>query len=103
MKLDLNKKLSNKTNFNLGVYDELKSNIMPLIQQGVPTKKIRKDFNLTNKQITFLIMYNNNESNFFKILGSKTESYYSEKEIMKPISYSYKDLSPDEKLIYNEI
>jgi hypothetical protein len=23
--------------------------------------------------------------------------------MMKPISYSYEDLSPDEKLIYNEI
>jgi hypothetical protein len=90
-----------KARFKLGYYNELRDKILPLIEQAVPTRKIRKDFKLTNEQITFLIMHKTSNSNFNKVLGSKTESYYSENEMMKPIEYSYNKLSPDEKLIYN--
>lgn len=36
-----------------------------------------------------------------KILGSKTETYYTEEELLKEITYSYEDLSDSEKEIYN--
>jgi hypothetical protein len=91
-----------KTEFGKGYYNELRDKIEPLIKEGVPIIKIIKDFSLKTEQIGFLITSQDKKSKFVKILGSKTESYYSEDEMMKPITYSYNDLSPDEKLIYNE-
>jgi hypothetical protein len=91
-----------KTEFGKGYYNELRDKIIPLIKEAVPIIKIVRDFNLKTEEIGFLITSQDKKSKFVPILGSKTETYYSEDEMMKPISYSYKDLSPDEKLIYNE-
>ena len=91
-----------KTEFGKGYYNELRDRIIPLIKEAVPILKIVRNFNLKTEQIGFLITSQDKKSKFVPILGNKTESYYSEDEMMKPISYSYKDLSPDEKLIYNE-
>lgn len=91
-----------RSEFNLGCYNELRGKIIPLIKQAIPISEIIKDFSLKTEQIGFLIKYQDKKTKFVQILGSKTESYYSEDEMMKPISYSYDDLSPDEKLIYNE-
>jgi hypothetical protein len=91
-----------KTDFDKGYYNELRDKIEPLIKEGVPIIKIIRNFNLKTEQIGFLITSQDKKSKFAPILGSKTESYYSEDEMMKPITYSYNDLSPDEKLIYNE-
>ena len=92
----------NRSEFNLGCYNELRDKIIPLIKEAIPIVEIAKDFSLKTEQIGFLITNKDKKSKFAPILGSKTESYYSEYEMMKPISYSYEDLSPDEKLIYNE-
>ncbi len=91
-----------KTDFGKGYYNELRNKIIPLIKEGVPIAEIIKDFSLKTEQIGFLITSQDKKSKFVQLLGSKTESYYTEDEMMKPITYSYNDLSPDEKLIYNE-
>jgi hypothetical protein len=98
---DLKKYYRNE--FNKGFYSELRDKIIPLIEKGVNVQQIRKNFYLNNKEIGFLVTYKEFKPKFNKVLGSKTESYYTENEMMKTISYSYDDLSPDEKLIYNEI
>ena len=108
MKVDLEMELERKKNyyvneFKQGFYNELRDKILPLIEQAVPIKEIKKHFNLTTGQIAFLVMHKNVKQYDIKLLGCKTESYYTENEMMKTISYSYDDLSPDEKLIYNEI
>lgn len=90
-----------RNEFGKGFYSELKRKIIPLIKEAVPIDTIRKDFSLTKKQIGFLITYKEFKPKSIKVLGCKTESYYTEDEMMKTISYSYDDLSPDEKLIYN--
>jgi hypothetical protein len=92
-----------KTEFGKGYYNELRDKIIPLIKEAVPIAGIIKDFSLKTEQIGFLITSKDKKLKFIQILGSKTESYYTEEEMMKTISYSYDDLSPDEKLIYNEI
>lgn len=92
-----------KNEFNKGYYNELRDNITYLIKEAVPITEIIKDFSLKSEQIGFLITTQDKKNKFVQILGNKTESYYTEDEMMKTISYSYKDLSPDEKLIYNEI
>ena len=92
-----------RNEFGKGYYSELRCKILPLIQQAVPIAKIKKDFLLQRNQIGFLIQYKDKKPTFTKILGCKEESYYSEDEMMKTISYTYNDLSPDEKLIYNTI
>lgn len=91
-----------KTEFGKGYYNELRDKIMPLIKEAVPIIKIIRDFSLKTEQIGFLITSQDKKSKFVPILGNKTESYYSEDEMIKPIRYSYEDLSPDEKLIYNK-
>lgn len=96
-----NSKKYYKNEFGKGFYSELREKILPLIQQAVPIAKIKKDFYLQKNQIGFLIQHQDKKPNFTEILGCKTESYYSEDEMMKPISYTYNDLSEDEKLIYN--
>ena len=91
-----------KTEFGKGYYNELRDRIIPLIKEAVPIIEIIKEFSLKTEQIGFLITSQDKKNKFVQILGNKTESYYTEDEMMKPISYSYEDLSPDEKLIYNE-
>ena len=90
-----------KTEFGKGYYNELRDKIIPLIQEAVPIIEITKEFSLKTGQIGFLITSKDKKNKFVQILGSKTESYYTEDEMMKPIIYSYEDLSTDEKLIYN--
>lgn len=91
-----------KTEFGKGYYNELRDKIIPLIKEGVPIAEIIKNFSLKTEQIAFLITHKDVKQNdFIKPLGSKKESYYTEDEMLKPISYGYNDLSPDEKLIYN--
>lgn len=92
-----------RNEFGKGHYSELRRKILPLIQQAVLISKIKKDFLLQRNQIGFLIQYQDKKPTFNKILGCKKESYYSEDEMLKTISYSYDDLSEDEKLIYNTI
>lgn len=38
-----------------------------------------------------------------KILGSRTETYYTEEELLKEITYTYEDLSDSEKEIYHKM
>lgn len=93
-----------RNDFGKGFYSEIRRKILPLVENAVPIRDIKKEFYLTNKQIGFLIQYQDKKPNFTKILGCKTESYYSsEDELMKPLTYNYNDLSLDEKLIYNTI
>lgn len=92
-----------RNEFGKGYYNELRDKIQPLIKEGVPIIKIIRNFNLKTDQIGFLITSQDKKSKFVKILGSKTESYYNEDEMMKPISYTYEGLSEDEKLIYNTL
>lgn len=91
-----------KTEFGKGYYNELRDRIIPLIKEAVPIIEIIREFSLKTEQIGFLITSQDKKNNFVQVLGSKTESYYTEEEMIKTISYSYDDLSPDEKLIYNE-
>ena len=91
-----------KTEFGKGYYNELRDRIIPLIKEAVPIIEIIKEFSLKTEQIGFLITSQDKKNKFVQILGNKTESYYTEDEMMNPISYSYEDLSPDEKLIYNK-
>ena len=107
MKIILNEELEKKityykSEFNQGLYNELRNKITPLIEKGTPIEFIRNTYKLRNDQIMFLLTKEDKKTKYFKILGSKTESYYTEDEMMKPISYTYEDLSPDEKKIYNE-
>lgn len=95
-----------RNEFGKGFYNEIRQKILPLIENAVPIAQIKKDYFLTNKQIAFLIQYEDKKPNFTKILGCKNESYYnSENEIMDSISsyYSYEGLSEDEKIIYNTL
>jgi hypothetical protein len=107
MKIILNEELEKKityykSEFNQGFYNELRNKITPLIENGVSINFIKNTYKLRSNEIIFLLTSQDKKGKFVPILGSKTESYYTEDEMMKPISYSYEDLSPDEKKIYNE-
>ncbi len=79
---------------------EKTNKITKMLRTGFSIEDVHKMTGLSSKYLQKNFGYILERRNF-KVLGHKSEAYYvSEEEMLKPLEYSYKDLSASEKKIY---